>query len=132
MHSDVHGVYRDVKGRTHPLIISSHGGEDVPHEVKAWIELWLGQNSNSIALVALFDCPPEQNYQTQAIREYLSSVAKRGRMEFFAQPDDWPGRPREIDLLALDRTSRMNEHTLSLLTGAMSRDASFPRWGINE
>src|SRR5947209_17488715 len=39
------------------VIVSCHGSNDLPVEVKAWIELWMADQSNTIALVALFDSP---------------------------------------------------------------------------
>jgi hypothetical protein len=110
------------------IIISCHGGE-LPAEVKAWIELWLAEETKPIALVALFG--PGEVEGTEAIRSYLAGVAKRGRMEFFAQPDEWPGsKPSETSFLIRRETGQ--DRALSMLAGAMNRETSFPRWGINE
>ena len=62
----------------------------LPADVKAWIELWLGRQSTAFALVALFDQPEKCMDQVKNIQNYLARVAKRGEMEFFAQPDVWP------------------------------------------
>ena len=110
------------------IIISCRGGE-LPAEVKAWIELWLAEETKPIALVALFGRGEEEG--TEAIRSYLAAVAKRGQMEFFAQPDEGPGnKPSEESFLGRRETGQ--DRTLSMLAGAMNRDTSFPRWGINE
>jgi len=107
------------------VMISCHGNQ-LPPEVKAWIELWINEPSHPIALVALFD-PVHGPADTREVREYLANVAKRGQMEFFAQPDDWPGskrfsfQPGSIDTPAV-----------SALTGPVQRDVSFMHWGINE
>ena len=112
------------------IIVSCHGHELAP-EVKAWTELWLAENTHPIALVALFDRAEDDPQQTQAVRAYLASVAQRAQMEFFAQPDQWPGRKRaeEPSLFSRDLDT---EKTLSTLAGVMERDMNFPRWGINE
>jgi hypothetical protein len=66
------------------IIISSRGDRELPANVKEWIELWLGYQGDTVALVALFDCAPEQTKHAKATQTYLNRVAKRGRMEFFA------------------------------------------------
>ncbi|MGA2657573.1 MAG: hypothetical protein ABSH34_08635 [Verrucomicrobiota bacterium] len=74
------------------VIISSHGGEELPGPVRAWMESWLAQKGNPVALVALFDCPSEESPKTERIRTYLADAARKAGIDFFAQPDDWPGR----------------------------------------
>ena len=74
------------------VIISSHGGEELPGPVRAWMESWLAQKGNPVALVALFDCPHEESPKTGPIRTYLADAARKAGIDFFAQPDDWPGR----------------------------------------
>jgi hypothetical protein len=110
------------------IIISTHGGAELPVQIRDWIESWLLQKSGAIALVALFDCPPEH---TGPIRAYLAEVAKRGEMELFAQPDHWPGR-----LLQLGHSSHpislRTERALSTLMAVADRDEPALRWGLNE
>ncbi len=65
------------------IIVSSHGGEELPGPVKAWLESWLAQKGNPIALVALFDCPPEESLEDPA----HPNLPCRGRQE---------GRPRVL------------------------------------
>src|SRR6266478_2239395 len=111
------------------IIISSHGRE-LSQEVKSWIETWLAEKGNLMALVALFTgstCDPSA---TVAVRDYLEGVARRGRLEFFAQPDEWPGK-RNGEPFLLSRSSEAGK-ALSTLAGAVERDISYPRWGINE
>ena len=114
------------------VMISSHGGESLPDVVKDWIEGWLPEKINAIALVALFDCAQEKVVHTRPIRSYLAEVARRGGMGFFAQPDDWPGRKRQEEQLSLEPPSDRSGKTLNALAGIVQRDLSFPRWGINE
>jgi hypothetical protein len=114
------------------IIVSSHGGADLPEEVKAWIEGWLAEKGNAIALVALFDCPPEEALRTYPLRSYLAGVARRGNLEFFAQPDEWPGKRIRPDVLAARLTPGLNHKTLSTLAGVVQRDMTHRRWGSNE
>jgi hypothetical protein len=65
------------------------------------------------------------------LRAYLAEVAKSGGMEFFAQPDQWPGRVQSNEPFSL-QDSGVTNRTLSTLAGAVHREQTFPRWGINE
>ncbi|HWH72202.1 MAG TPA: hypothetical protein VNT26_22755, partial [Candidatus Sulfotelmatobacter sp.] len=114
------------------IIISSHGGSELPSHVKKWLETWVSEGSQALALVALFDCPREEAERTRTIRAYLSGVAKRAKLEFFAQPDDWPGHKRDESLLGFQRSSDLNEKTLCTLAGVVQRDVSVPRWSISD
>jgi len=114
------------------IIVSSRGGNDLPDSVKAWMELWLGAQSNPIALVALFSERSHQEDKIGTIRAYLADVAQRGQMEFFAQPVNLQVRQMETAPLSVDAATDRAERTLAVLTGATQHDKSFPRWGINE
>ena len=109
------------------IILSSRGGE-LPVDVKSWIESWITLDSNLMAMVALFTDRSADARETNAAREYLAAAAKHGRLEFFAQPDHWPGR--SSDPTSFNR-SLGSGHTLSALAGAVERE-TYPRWGINE
>jgi hypothetical protein len=113
------------------IMISCHGNE-LPPEVKAWIELWVAEPNYPIALVALFDCADKQGTHTQEVRSYLASVARRGQMEFFAQPDDWPGSKNPEADFKFQRGTTPDNQAISALAGAVQRDSSFLHWGINE
>src|SRR5579859_4043173 len=113
------------------IIISSHGDE-LAEPVMKWIESWLMQGTSALALVALFERTEESIGSPLATRAYLADVARRGGMEFFAQPDEWPGRNRSTRSLHLASNTAVNEKTLSTLAGAVHRDIPIPRWGINE
>ena len=116
------------------IIVSCHGGSPLPPEVRSWIDLWLSEEVNSIALVALFDSPLDASPETQKVRAYLADVAKRGNMEFFAQPDRWPGPTQTAGAVqlfpALVPTAEAN--TFSALPGFRQGIETFPHWGINE
>jgi len=114
------------------IMISCRGEADLPVGVKTWIDLWLAEKGNVIALAALFGPPVGQARQAPAIRAYLAEVAKRGRMQFFAQPDEWP-RKRDPQLqFGSPRPSALDEEAFSMLPGTAQPDRHFPRWGINE
>jgi hypothetical protein len=113
------------------IIISSHGHE-LPGQVTEWIEAWVERALNPLALVALFDRAGEEPRMGASVRRYLEAIAKRGGMEFFAQPD---GRTksrssglRRAVLNAGDAGGR----TLSTLAGALQKVPGFSRWTNNE
>ncbi|MGH7967100.1 MAG: hypothetical protein ACREIC_00075, partial [Limisphaerales bacterium] len=94
---------------------------------------WLDRALNPLALVALFDTSRGIEWQTRPTRTYLADAARRGRMEFFAQPDStpYPGpEPRFASVPSED--AGLNARTLSALAGVVKSDAGLPRWGINE
>jgi hypothetical protein len=110
--------------RANLIIVSSCGDRDLPVEVKAWIEAWLGYQGNSVALVALFDCPPEGAERTQVAQAYLEGVAKRGRMEFFTWPELWPERAGLRGGALLDRCWDMTGEALVPLATVGAREES--------
>src|SRR6185503_20235368 len=61
------------------IIISAHGGCDLPADVKTWIQMWLGYKTEASALVALFD----GNNNFNPARVYLADIASRAQIEFF-------------------------------------------------
>ncbi len=112
------------------ILISCRGGDELPAHVKSWIDAWRGEPHCAIALVALFDC---SGYEARPIRNYLAEVARQAGIQFFAQPDDWMGSSRSLsEEIALRRNKEVSGRTLSTLAGAVQRDISYPRWGINE
>lgn len=107
------------------IIVASQGTNRFPAAFKQWAEQWLEEKPNAMALVALFAAPAYESEVCQRSRAYLSQLATRGRMEFFAQPDSLLGSARfQIPI---------NDHqTASTFASYLDRDVSFPRWGINE
>ena len=71
------------------VIVAVHHAEDLPGEVRDWVELWVGRKKKRpSALVALFD----QAYRgdSSRMRVYLADAAKRGHLEFLQQSDEAP------------------------------------------
>jgi hypothetical protein len=111
------------------IIISSHG-DKIPDYVSKWIESWLMEGVEALALVALFD-QPESQHDCYKLKTYLAGIAKRGGMEFFAQPDDWPGNDPFRAAFPEQRVLPVSDRTLTSLAGVV-HDSPIPRWGINE
>ena len=111
------------------ILISSHG-DSLPEYVKKWTESWLMEGTHALALVALFNRPQPQNGEVSSARDYLANVAKRARMEFFAQPDAWQTSRRNTPLF-VQHEPLGRDRAVSTFSGAVYRDIT-PRWGINE
>jgi hypothetical protein len=90
------------------IIVSCSGDGELPADVRAWMEMWLGHKSDAVALIALLDCPPGQAEGAQATRTYLERVAQRARMEFFTWPQGLP----EEQIVVLDRALAAKEEPL--------------------
>jgi hypothetical protein len=114
------------------IIVSSRGDRELPAHVKDWIETWLGYRGEAVAIVALFDSPPERAGQAQATQTYLEGVAKRGQLEFFTWPEvglDEQSRPVS---LVLDRRLEMAARPLLPPVIVAPQEKGFSHWGINE
>lgn len=114
------------------VIISCRGSSELAPEVKAWIELWLAENNQAIALVALVDKSTASPMESVALRRYLAEVALRGNMEFFAQPDDFAAVMRGMQPASNEQSTPAVNLAVASLAQAVEREATFPRWGINE
>jgi hypothetical protein len=111
------------------LMISSRGGQGLAAGAKAWIESWLAQGTCAIALVALFGCEVQE---THTIRAYLAEVARRGGLEFFAQPDQWPGNDSPMDEVATRWQQARNERMPLPLNYIPPQVGPTAHWGLNE
>jgi hypothetical protein len=114
------------------VIVSFESANKLPGSVKAWIEQWLDKKANAIALVALFASPGEEGAQSRATREYLADVARRGRMEFFAQPRSERNPADNNGSRDPSRASQLDLGVLPTFAAGEQLDLSYPRWGINE
>jgi hypothetical protein len=109
------------------IIVSTHGVGDLPREVKQWIDQWM-RHTSAMALVTLVDRPPHGRHREEDIvRPYLERVARKARMDFFAQPDEWPDRE---DDYSLQQFSDRAQRTSTLMATFIHQHASAPRWGI--
>jgi len=111
------------------VIISCHGSNPLPAEVKAWIELWISNEIHPVALVALFDEEAGSEIQAQAMRTYLEQISLRVGMEFFAQPTV---KSQTIESRIAPGIDAVVEASLFPTLPVSARQTAFSRWGINE
>jgi len=108
------------------IIISAHGTNELPPEVKGWIELWSKEKVHAMALVGLFDAGECAH---NPVRTYLEEVTDHLGLEFFAQPGLWPASAEEArQPLAWEP----NGKALSVLANLVHEDKEISCWGINE
>src|SRR5260221_11649154 len=67
------------------IIVSTHGIGELPEEVKSWLDLWVEQPGNAMALVMLVDRPKSVLDDHESIRSSLQAAAEKAGIEFFAQ-----------------------------------------------
>ncbi len=111
------------------VFLACQGEHALPVGVRGWLESWIMTKTNVSALVGLFALPPEQ---TQEVRAYLQDVCRAAGIEFFAQPDDWPGKPGKENILSFGRQTRISRFSPADPANLLPLDISYPRWGINE
>lgn len=111
------------------ILVALRGNNELPAEVREWMELWLRQGTRAIAVVALFEVPGQP--VGNLIRDYLADVARRAKVEFFSQPGIWPAPASKQNPL-VGGTRRWNAKTFSLLAGVVQSDPEVLHWGINE
>jgi len=71
------------------VVVSIHHAETLPEGLQSWIDLWLGQRRNHVAvLLALFD--PLHLGSSSSLQAHLGAVAKKGNMEFLVQSEEAP------------------------------------------
>lgn len=111
------------------IIVSAHGRDELPPEVKSWIEMWMREQSRAIALVGLFS--PEA-YLENPVRTHLASVARRCRIEFFSQPGIWPNSACK-EAPGGETRAGMDGKAMSVLAGMEQEvESDVSHWGINE
>lgn len=112
------------------ILIVSCSTEELPESVKDWLEEAVCQAHNALALVALFEPSRPGAVRSRQTRNYLAGLARRARLEFFAQPDVWAEHQAPSRFLLTG--AEPGEVPLASLVTAVQPDTSFPRWGINE
>ena len=109
------------------IIVSAHGPDVLGYAVRDWVERWLAEERNAIALVGLFD---SDSYFENPARRYLAETARRANLEFFSQPGLWPvksGGNKSSDDEAWERNK-----TFSVLASVVREETAVSHWGINE
>jgi hypothetical protein len=111
------------------IIFAVSGREDLPGEVKTWIEMWLESASKPSAMVMLTDQAERSQAYTAAIRCYLHETALNAGIEFLGNTDVTSVAEEREDSLISNISFR--ERTPLTISSKMSFRAS-QQWGLNE
>src|SRR5579859_2954435 len=109
------------------IIVSTHGIGELPEEVKSWMDLWVEQPGNTMALVMLVDRPKSMLDDHEFIRSSLQAAADQAGIEFFAQPDDWPDDESDFSIQQISERARK---TSTIVADMVSHHAGAHRWEI--
>ncbi|HUR45330.1 MAG TPA: hypothetical protein VMZ27_05565 [Candidatus Saccharimonadales bacterium] len=104
------------------IMLALHGSNPLPEALKNWIETWVGQNGNPMALVVLFDQECEATPEMMKTRAYLEEVARRGKLDLFMQPQKSRNMLTEESRPHFDFAEEFEASTY----------VSIPRFGIND
>src|SRR5262245_38407355 len=110
------------------LIFAVSGREDLPTEVKNWMETWLGLSDRAGALVMLSDQDHGSEQYVESVRSYLQDAATRAGLEFLTNTKASGGDERENSLA---HNINFPERAPSTPAKGPSVQAS-PQWGLNE
>jgi hypothetical protein len=110
------------------LIFAVSGREDLPMEVKSWMQTWLGLSDKTGALVMLSDQDHGSEQYTESVRSYLQDAAARTGLEFLTNTKTSGGEERENSLA---QNISFREPAPSTPAKGTSFRAS-PQWGLNE
>ncbi|MEW6305958.1 MAG: hypothetical protein AB1705_20985 [Verrucomicrobiota bacterium] len=106
------------------LIISTHGGRDLPRAVKSWVRTSLKEKRESpAALVALLEGRNDPPKGPRSVRAYLCKQAVRHKLDFFACAEeshtDAPPEPVPV-------------HINIAMPPSDEERSPYAHWGINE
>ena len=89
------------------VILSAHADEELPQEVKAWIEQWIANKTEMRrALVALLDNRMDHRHGQSSAERYLEEAARRGDLDFFCnRSHPMPVSPGMLDLAEAEAAS---------------------------
>lgn len=110
------------------VIISSHGGKALPPQVADWMDRWMAVGThNTMALVALFECSPEE---ASGVREQLREAANRKGIKFFSQTEKWALAPTASDpFFSAEQDVGKTDATPRRLTETAPQEAKTALWG---
>lgn len=108
------------------IIVSAHGGNELPPAVKAWLDLAMLYKTEASALVGLFDT----HIIESPVHAYLAERARRAKIEFFCQPGIGPGS--SITRSANTLAQPLETKSFAFLANATLDVPAFSHGGINE
>ena len=116
--------------RSDLVLISAHGGRELPSPVPLWIESWLPRRGSVSGILAAMIGTGEDTFKgLTPIHVYLREAAQRANMDYLPQVMDAPLGKLET---SIETITKRAEKVTSLLDNILHRPTIPSRWGINE
>lgn len=113
------------------IIVSLHGGGEVPEEIRGWLSSWLGRKTDRpCALGVLLDLPSAAHQFSNATAAYLQAVAVDAGVDLLWGFYD-AQRP-EFDLGKARRRAGLKEFPTAAIPHESNKRVGNSHWGINE
>ncbi|MGD0743866.1 MAG: hypothetical protein ABSA45_01815 [Verrucomicrobiota bacterium] len=115
------------------IVIAVSAADELPLDLRAWIDLWLPLRTGGGALVALMGLPGEPGHQVPRTREHLRAVASKSGLAFLPEERMLPVTPPDpFDVnTSLEIPDALTPGFTETVT-AGHNDDGYLHWGLNE
>ena len=101
------------------ILVSIYDAEELPVELCAWIDAWLPRRYVPMgALIALITKPEQPGDQMNHARDYLRTVAHKGRLDFLLRERRLPGTSRGY--FYMEKPAEWTDSTTSVVQEALN------------
>ncbi len=103
------------------ILVSINDAEELPINLCVWIDAWLPRRYQSVgALIALVSVPGQPGDQTTHARDYLRTVARKGRLDFLLRERRLPVTSRGY--FFLEKSKEWTDPASSVVQEALSQE----------
>jgi hypothetical protein len=103
------------------ILVSINDAEELPIDLCVWIDAWLPRRYLPMgALIALISVPGQADDQTNHARDYLRTVARKGRLDFLLRERRLPVTSRGY--FFLEKTKEWTDPTSLVVQEALSHE----------
>ncbi len=103
------------------ILVSINDAEELPIDLCLWIDAWLPRRYLPMgALIALISVPGQPGDRTNHARDYLRTVACKGRLDFLLRERRLPVTSRGF--FYLEKTKEWTDPTTSVVQEALSHE----------
>jgi len=112
------------------VIISADGGADLPAHINTWLESWLRQRQDGLAVfVALLDQNGETSDEPSRLGAYLRQMAAKWSVDLCCKGNGW----RRPELSGpFEATQRRPKFIPPVLEEVLHGDSAYREWGLND
>jgi len=103
------------------ILVSINDANELPIDLCVWIDAWLPRRYQPMgALIALISVPGQPGDQTNHARDYLRTIARKGRLDFLLRERRLPVTSRGY--FYLEKTKEWTDPTTSVVQEALSHE----------